>query len=82
MYEVEIRSIKLIPNYYHIEFQLIDLPLNNVISIPIEEWSEERMRQMIADTLEKMNKEITLLRTIISDWEGKRIKIDWNKEMN
>jgi len=75
MYEVEIRSIKLIPGYYHVEFQLIDLPLNNVISIPIDEWSEEHMREMIADALKKMEKEIILLRTIISNWEGKRIKI-------
>ena len=76
MYEVEIRSIKLIPGYYHVEFQLIDLPLNNVISIPIDEWSEEHMREMIADALKKMEKEIILLRTIITDWEGKRIKIE------
>ena len=75
MYEVEIRSIKLIPGYYHVEFQLIDLPLNNVISIPIDEWSEEHMREMIADALKKMEKEIILLRTISTDWEGKRIKI-------
>jgi len=76
MYEVEIRSIKLIPGYYHVEFQLIDLPLNNVVSVPVDEWSEERMREMISDTLKNMDVEITLLRTIISDWEGKRIKIE------
>ena len=74
-YEVEIRSIKLIPGYYHVEFQLIDLPLNNVVSIPIDEWSEEYMREAIEETLKKMEKEISLLRTIITDWEGKRIKI-------
>ena len=79
MSEIEIRSIKMIPGYYHVEFQLTDLPMNGMVSIPIDLYSDEYMQKMIRENVEGMKKELELLKRIIADWKGKKIPLDYDK---
>lgn len=68
--------MKISQEFFTIEYRLLNLPVNGQVSIPIGEWSEDRVKDEITKDVANMSQEIELLRKLIIDWEGKRITLD------
>jgi len=74
--EVEIRAVKISQGFFSVEYKLVDLPVNGQGSIPIGEWSEDKVREEIAKEIKGMKTEIGMLKKLITEWEGKKITLD------
>ena len=75
-YIIDIGGVKMSQEYFMLEYKVRNAPITGQVSVPVEEWSDEKVLELVKEDLTEKKELIKLLEKIIGDWEGKEITVD------
>jgi hypothetical protein len=73
---VEITDIKMTQSFYIIYYKLLSKPVMLQINIPLNEYSEDKIKSEIKKDLESKEEQLKILDRIIKEWNGKVVDIE------